>query len=278
MIESLRAQTYPDWEAIIVNNYSKDDTVQVVNSFVDPRLRLVNYRNDGVIAASRNEGIRRARGDYVAFLDSDDWWKPQKLEESVKHLEQGADVVYHDLLFVTSPRQRFFWRTARARELKSPVFTDLILNGNGLCNSSVVVRRKHLEAINGLAEERDLIGSEDYDAWLRIAKHTEKFKRIRRTLGYYWVGGGNMTSAERSLRNLDAIEKRYADAIMHLDAGHAIWWLNYAKGKAHFRVGSYAMARASLRLVRWPQAPFSACLKSQWLRLLTSFALWKQRR
>jgi len=75
-IQSVVDQTFPDWEIVIVNNYSEDDTVQIVASFNDPRIRLVNFCNHGVIAASRNHGMSLATGKAIAFLDSDDIWYP----------------------------------------------------------------------------------------------------------------------------------------------------------------------------------------------------------
>ena len=79
-LRSVVAQTFGDWEAVVVNNFSTDDTVDVVRGIGDPRIRLVDFANHGIIAAGRNEGIRLATGDYVAFLDSDDAWHPGKLE------------------------------------------------------------------------------------------------------------------------------------------------------------------------------------------------------
>ena len=96
-LNSLRAQTYTDWEAVVVNNFSEDDTVEVVNSFADSRIRLENFRNNGVIAASRNRGIALARGSYLAFLDSDDTWYPEKLARCMECFDNGIGLVCHGL-------------------------------------------------------------------------------------------------------------------------------------------------------------------------------------
>src|SRR3989338_2810117 len=81
-LKSVLAQTYSNWEALVVDNHSSDNTDDVVKSLNDSRLKLFKIHNDGVIAASRNAGVKHATGEYIAFLDSDDWWMPQKLEES----------------------------------------------------------------------------------------------------------------------------------------------------------------------------------------------------
>jgi len=74
-LQSVVDQTFTNWEAIVVNNFSEDNTIAVVNSFHDPRIHLVNFKNNGIIAASRNKGIKLSRADLIAFLDSDDIWQ-----------------------------------------------------------------------------------------------------------------------------------------------------------------------------------------------------------
>ena len=171
-LSSIISQTYPHWEVLVVDNNSTDNTDQIVHDFNNERIRLLKVDNHGVIALSRNVGIREARGEYIAFLDSDDWWKSNKLEKSLAYLENGKDVVYHDLFVVAKRNQRVLWRKARTRTLKIPIFKDLITNGNALNNSSVVLRKKILEDIGGLSEDRSLVSIEDYDAWLRASLAT----------------------------------------------------------------------------------------------------------
>lgn len=270
-LKSVRAQTYSHWEALIVDNHSSDNTDDVVKSFSDSRIRLLKIHNDGVIAASRNLGIKHARGEYIAFLDSDDWWMPQKLEQSIKYLVQGADVVYHDLFLVTRSDQRIFWRKERTRRLNPPVFRDLLVNGNALNNSSVVLRKSTLQEIGGMSEDIALVAMEDYDAWLRAAKITEKFKRVPKTLGYYWASGGNISSPERTIKFLGAFEKRYAKDINELSIGAGFWWLNYAKGEAYYSLGSYAMAMKHLKRFHWRQIRLLSMIKALWIILITIF-------
>lgn len=270
-LRSVLAQTYSHWEALIVDNHSSDNTDDVVKSFSDSRIRLLKIHNDGVIAASRNLGIKHARGEYIAFLDSDDWWMPQKLEESLRYLVQGADVVYHDLFLVTRSDQRIFWRKERTRRLKPPVFRDLLVNGNALNNSSVVVRKSIFQKIGGMSEDIALVAMEDYDAWLRAAKFTEKFKRVPRTLGYYWANGGNISSPERTIKFLDAFEERYAKDINDLSPGAGFWWLNYARGEAHYSLRSYAMALKHLKRFHWGQIRPLSMIKALWMILLIKF-------
>jgi len=265
-LKSVLAQTYSHWEVLIIDNYSNDNTDNLINGFNDSRLKLFKIHNEGVIAASRNLGILKAKGDYVALLDSDDWWVPQKLEESLKYLKQGADLVYHDLFVVTKSDQKFFWKLARTRNLKSPVFDDLLINGNAINNSSVVVRRDVLNKINGFSEDRIMIATEDYDGWLQIAKITENFTRIPQTLGYYWAGGGNISSPHQTLKILSALEERYSTDIINF--GGRISWISYLRGRANFHLKFYEIAKKNFRLIRWRGSPFRTYVKSCWMRLL----------
>ena len=79
-LKSVIDQTYKNWEAIIIDNESIDETYKLINNFNDQRIKYFKIANDGVIAKSRNLGINEAKGEWIAFLDSDDWWTKDKLE------------------------------------------------------------------------------------------------------------------------------------------------------------------------------------------------------
>jgi len=207
-LDSVVAQTYPDWEAIVVNNFSEDDTEGVVLAVNDQRIRLVNFRNHGVIAASRNEGIRMSRGEHIAFLDSDDWWYPDKLEGVIRELA-SADIVFHDLDIVT-PRGRRIFKRVKGRRLRRPVFTDLLIRGNPLANSSVVVRKALVDAVGGLSIDPEFVSVEDFDLWLELSKRTERFRYVDRSLGAYWQDGANVFSvSDRQVRCFDALYAKH---------------------------------------------------------------------
>ena len=213
-LSSVIAQTFQAWEAIVVNNYSQDNTIEVVEGFRDERVRLFNFSNKGVIAASRNEGIRQAGGDFIAFLDSDDWWYPKKLE-IVNRYAGKADVIYHNLDIYTV-RGRKIIHGERRRQVKAPVFIDLMVNWNPLLNSSVVVRRSIVEQVGGLSEDERLTTIEDFDLWLKIAMVTDNFIYINKKLGRYRAGQGNLS--ESSARHISRIENIF-DKYLPLLAG-----------------------------------------------------------
>jgi glycosyltransferase involved in cell wall biosynthesis len=264
-LRSVLAQSFADWEIIVVDNHSTDGTVDLVNRIADRRIRLELIHNNGIIAASRNLGISKANGKYVSFLDSDDWWTPEKLRLCVLALDAGADVVYHDLYLVRSAARKTHAPAKTGRHLKRPVFEDLLLGGNGLANSSVVVRKALLDRIGPLTEAAQFVGIEDFEAWLRLARITDNFVMLDQVLGYYWLGGGNMTNPERTLRTTEAIERHFQTEIAGLD-GKADW-LRYSRGKAMFAMGQFKKAREELRKISLLRQPPMMMAKISYMRL-----------
>ncbi|HXO65197.1 MAG TPA: glycosyltransferase family 2 protein [Steroidobacteraceae bacterium] len=246
-LASVISQSLQDWEVLVVDNHSQDDTARVVEEFRDARVRLLSVHNHGVIGVSRNLGVAHAGGEYLAFLDSDDWWLPAKLERCVRALDAGADVVYHDLYLARSSSARPRLRRAATRPLASPVLTDLLQGGNALVNSGVAVRRSTLLAAGGLSEEPRVASWEDYDCWLRLARITERFHRVGGALGFYWAGGGNVTAPARTVRNLAHLREIYFAPAGCARDSDLPGWYHYSLGRAHCQLGAYREAVHHLR-------------------------------
>ena len=262
-ISSVIEQTATDWELVIVDNNSTDSTLEIIGNFADERISVLQIDNNGIVASSRNLGIRSSKGKYVAFLDSDDWWLPEKLEIALRQLEAGSDLVYHELYKlskITVPLKKH--RRIACRELSCPVFVDLLSNGNAICNSSVVVRRRFLQEIGGFSEEEDLIGSEDFDGWLRISKLSEKFERLESVLGYYWDGGGNLTSAKGTLKNNLFFRKAYEADMKMIGADTLPGWMAYSIARASLALEDFAEARRYSLLTLKSSVPLKILVKA----------------
>ena len=238
-LDSLVEQSFKNFEVLVCDNGSTDETTQVVQLY-SKQLRIQHHwsKNSGGPALPRNLGWRLAKAEYIAFLDSDDWWHPKKLEESVIRLDSGADLIYHDLYLVKSKIKRLNWRRLNPIQLSTPVFQNLLMYGNVIPNSSVVIRKSLLEKVGGQTEEKTMISGEDYDCWLRVAMHTERFERLDETLGYYWVGGGNITSPERTIKLLDEFRDRYFRDRFDCMPD----WYHNRMGKAYFHLSCYDKA------------------------------------
>ena len=199
-LQSVLDQTYTNWEIIVVDNHSTDHTDEVMSGFLDHRITFLKIHNNGVIAASRNAGIRAAKGEWVAFLDSDDWWAPHKLEVCFRLIDEQVDFVYHDLHIVRTPPSFFKRSRTKGRQVCRPALKDFLLKGNPVATSSVLVRKQFLDGIGGFDERPVMITVEDYHAWMRIAELTENFLYIPRELGYYLF---HVSGASR--KNTDAL-------------------------------------------------------------------------
>ena len=191
-LSSVVNQTYTNWEAIVVNNFSADGTEALVHSFNDPRIKLVNFHNKGIIGAARNQGINLAINPFVAFLDSDDTWLPTKLEKCVAALTNGADLVCHGENWIdetSHSRAVFYGPTARA------TYLSLLFKGNRLSTSATVVRANILKSVGGFSENPEFVTAEDYEMWLKISQLTNKLVFIDEILGNFTRHGASASSS-----------------------------------------------------------------------------------
>ena len=181
-LASVIAQTFQNWEAIIVNNFSTDDTINIVESFGEKRFRLINFHNNGVIAASRNEGIRLSNGSVIAFLDSDDLWYPNKLEHCMPAFDAHADVVCHGEYWVSDGMQQ---RQILYGPQKNAQYSKLLYRGNCVSTSATLVRKDLLIEVGGFSVDLEYITAEDYDLWLKLAHRKSSFTFIPEVLGEF---------------------------------------------------------------------------------------------
>ena len=164
-VESALSQTYNDFELIVVNDGSKDGTAQVLSGF-GAKIKVISQANSG-IAKARNVGIEASRGQYIAFLDQDDFWLPEKLEKQMVLFEKDKEVgmTYTDTYVITDDNAKI-----RSFKLQKPhrgmVIEELFMN-NFISTSSVIVKKECFEKA-GLFDD-SLSPVLDYDRWLNIA-------------------------------------------------------------------------------------------------------------
>jgi glycosyltransferase involved in cell wall biosynthesis len=247
-LDSLVAQTFEDFEVLVCDDGSTDNSAEVAAAYADRLdLRFDTAPNFGGPARPRNRGIALARSPYIAFLDSDDWWSPHKLAHSHPSLEAGADVVYHDLYIVRSQQQQAFKERLHATPPRSPMFQALLCTGISIPNSSTVVRKALLERIGGVCEDRELISVEDYDTWLALARVTERFVRLGACDGFYWAGGGNISAASpKQLLRIRALYSRHVQALAPDARRRADGFLAYRLARIAQHCGDLATARSCL--------------------------------
>ncbi|MEM4004547.1 MAG: glycosyltransferase family 2 protein [Desulfurococcaceae archaeon] len=177
----LMKQKYKDFEIVIVDD--SDEPYKRMNKRVVGTLsKILTIKYIEVsptyTSIARNIGIRHSNGDYVAFLDDDDYWLPEKLLAQVRKIEEGYDFIFTGYVKVNQKGEIMHRYRPQRDVIKNPL--KLLSHSNFIATSSVLVKKKLLEDVGGFDEE--LPALEDYDCWLQIAKVEEKFAAVKDTL------------------------------------------------------------------------------------------------
>ena len=206
-LKSVFSQSFQNFEIIVIDNSSTDYTQNVLNSYSDPKLKVLTVKNNGIIAYSRNKGIEKSKGDWVAFLDSDDVWKPGKLErvnESINQ-KQNAILLCHDEWHVVNGK-------IKARLKYGPETPDmyerLLFKGNCLSTSAVCLRKDIALKSGGFSERKGFVTVEDYEYWIRLSQLGE-FYFIDEVLGEWHTHDDNYSSNIKMHTNANIAVKQY---------------------------------------------------------------------
>lgn len=209
-IKSVVQQSMSDWELIVINNYSDDETVEIVQGFNDARISLINFHNHGVIGAARNRGIEKACAEWVAFLDSDDTWHARKLERCLRYIDQhrGVDLVGHGMIFVQDGQECQHHDSGPEKHLS---YKSLLYRRNALTPSAVLVRRESLIRVGCFSESPTFVTAEDHDLWLKLARFGSRLKIIPDYLTYYRIHSNSASKAiERQMNaSLSVLTSHY---------------------------------------------------------------------
>ena len=271
-LASVQAQSFQAWELVVVDDGSTDGSPATVAgaSRHDPRIRLLRQENSGGPARPRNRGIEESRGKYVCFLDADDLFHPDKLQELVSAMEKVPDahLVFSDMRVFTSDQRpadgysylgRAEWHD-QARPHLAPVEEGLHRCRDGfyrfmsttitsITTQTVMVRRDALARFDAPFDESLVIG-EDIDLWFRLVLHGPVLF-LDRCLAYYRRHDGNITGdAEKALIGfIQAHSRNLARAREVLDPAavetirRRIGESTFILGYHHLRHGRFAEAR-----------------------------------
>jgi glycosyltransferase involved in cell wall biosynthesis len=201
-IKSVLDQTYQKYEIIVVDNGSTDNTSDVVKSFDDFRIRYFYQLGSGSPASPRNKGIVESLGDWIAFLDSDDYWYPEKLAQVADAVtEQSCELVSHYQQVQNSKGVNIsLLGFQNSNEIS---YRSLLLTENSFATSSVAINRKFANKHSLLFNEAEnYFAVEDYDLWLRILASGGRASVIPVVLGINQESEGHLGTLDLFFCNL----------------------------------------------------------------------------
>jgi len=170
-IKSILNQTFQDFEIIVIDDGSTDNTEETVKNFNNFKIRYIRHTNNRGVSVARNTGIRVSRGKYIALLDSDDEWLPEKLEKQIKTFKSESPevgIVYSNVLHIDESGKNMH-KLTNPKKVEGHIYEDL-LGGNYVGTSSTLLIKK--ECFNRVGLFDDLLKAEnDWDMWIRIAKY-----------------------------------------------------------------------------------------------------------
>ena len=257
-LDSVFAQTLADYEVIVINDGSPD--TEELEGVLEPYLNRINYIKQGNRGASaaRNAGLRAAGGEFVAFLDADDLWLPNYLDEQIKLMrERNCDLVCADAeVFSDGSHQEKTYMESLMPDAPltgDTTFLGLLSGEQSLITSGVMVRCERVFEV-GLFDEA-LRNSQDFDLWLRLARHGALMAYQRRVLLRYRSRNNSLSGDEvnvhrRELRVLDKVERSYdlspterAEVVSVIERRRAV--LEFELGKLYLAQGEFSRARES---------------------------------
>jgi len=188
-IKSVLNQTFKNFELIIVDDGSTDNTKEIIKEFQkrDPRIKYIWQENFGAPAGPKNTGIKNSKGEYIAFLDDDDEWLPEKLEKQIELFEDNIGFVGCNILIVDQISQLL--KKFKMPEYPYKIFFEKLLGGDFTFTSSIVVVKREVLDEFGFFDENLKFG-DDWDLWLRISKKY-RFAFVPDFLVKYYIHQGS---------------------------------------------------------------------------------------
>lgn len=236
-IESVLEQTYTNFEIVVVDNGSTDRTVLIAMRY--GRVRVMHQQKRGA-AAARNLGIAETHGEFIAFLDADDWWHKEKLQRQVDVLTANPHIgmVFSDHINLTEDGQVIF-QTNKKIEFGADAVKSIFRHCD-VATSTVMVRRSVINRVGMFDEE--LACAEDENLWLRIALY-DSVTLLSMPLTYYRVLPTSLSRQKEVLnaavaRHLDMLPDRYPDLAKHL--GNLV---TLRRARLHFSAGLHALSQ-----------------------------------
>ena len=213
-LDSVMAQSFTDWELIVWDDCSTDNSAQIVAEYKDRRVRYFLSPEETPLGKARDNAMRQARGEWLAFLDQDDLWTPTKLEKQMALAEADVGIIYgRAVLFYPNGRKRDYDQAHEFTPLpEGDIFSELFRSACFIAMSSAALRRSAVEEVGGIPEWVEL--TPDYYLYAAIAQRYTS-RAVQEVVCQYRVHTGSMTRSHRR-RLYDeplALLERWADRL-----------------------------------------------------------------
>lgn len=245
-IKSVVNQTYNNFELIIIDDNSSDNTKEIVKNFEDKRIKYIRHKENKGGAAARNTGIELAKGEYIAFQDSDDEWLPQKLEKQVKvfrKLPQKFGVVYSGYWQLKNGQKKYL--PSSKIHPREGNLADILLKGNFITTQTAIVRKDCL--INSGMFDGTLPRLQDWELWIRISQHSF-FKYINEPMVVTYFGHQSISSdKDAHLKALIIFVKKHGKNLKNNRKLFASYYFSISNSfflKKEFKKGKEYLAKA----------------------------------
>lgn len=242
-ITSVLNQTYQDFEILVIDDCSQDNTQEIVNSFHDTRIKYIRHEKNKGEAGSRNTGIRSSSAEYIAFLDDDDEWLPEKLKLQVNLLENSQSKVgciYTGYWVVDKTKEKILDK--RIPQKRGYIHYDLFIQNHIRIPSTVILKRECFEKVSLFDET--LTFRTDYDMWIRLSKEFN-FDYIKEPLVKYRYHESRLSNNIAAvIAGMETLFKRY-EQFFSLNKGGYCKYLMHL-GILYCYVGNIKKSREAL--------------------------------
>ena len=212
-IKSVINQNFNDYEIILVDDCSKDGTVELVKKNYKNKIKIFSTKkNFGGPAKSRNIGINKSKGDWISFLDGDDYWFQNRLSHFSKLILSNPECEVFCSNEITVNKIYKSKKIINHGPYTPNFFEDLLLRGNRLSPSATIIKKKFITKNDILFDiSKKMIGVEDYDFWLNLSKNHAKFFFTSRILNTYVIHNENITNNSHKHMNntINVIRKNF---------------------------------------------------------------------
>jgi len=196
-IESVQNQTYLNWELIIVDDGSKDNTSEVIKKYSeDKRIKYI-WQKNGKQGKARNTAILNSKGDYLAFLDADDVWFPDKLKKQLEEIKRNSVDLIFGYSFLLIDGKKTLNKIGRGNgKLIGQAAIDFLLLEDAFIISTVLVNKEKVISVNGFTELLDIQYCEDWHLWLKLAFTNCSFYTNSDVVSYYRLSESSACAVE----------------------------------------------------------------------------------